>query len=965
MPDRRTRKPAPSPAPSPRGTGPGGAAPSKLRDPSLPEGWPAGLKPWRDVVMLRDEIKRGTFEESEFAASLYDVVLGKASARYQHPVRFFQGTAFTRGLSDLLRRTLRRLAGEGGDGVIQLQTPFGGGKTHTLLALYHLAANWAQVQEVDTIRDLTREVGVTNLPPVRVAAFAGQEVNALKIRADTPAGGEIYNLWGEIAYQLATCRGHANIWPRVRPLIEQNDQRGVNPGKQVLREVLDLCGPSLILLDELVAYANALDGIRGREKIGPAKIDDFYDFLQALTEAASQSGSVLVVATLVDSKDAGGEAAVRRLEKIRARFQRVEQKLEPIEGDEIFDVVRRALFEDTGPLTVHEEIVRHYHDEYLHAHSDYPSRASTAEYRERMLRAYPFHPELILTLRNRWGGLPNFQRTRGVLRLLGMLLSACYQARPAALIQPSHVALEGEVRAELVGYLGSGFQGVVDADLAESGHAAQIDASDEAFRRYELAQGLARAIFLSSPDVENQRGAAIDELHLAVWEPSMNRHMVGTARDRLTDRLYYLHEDANTYYFDTQANLNRIVVEREAAIREADIFETIRAALPQALGAWRGAGGAIPDPSRRGVPDRPELTLVVLDPSDPGADESRGEELVRGLWEKRGEAPRTHRNALIFLGTAAEEGQRLQAHVRSLLALESVQQSAGRSVTLSEADRAALQQRARAARGGLVSRVSGAYSVIFAPALGGGLQRMELAGTLLQQGALADAVWNALAERQRIARELAPSRLLSLGVDIAGTRNLLWPENDLALNAERLAGYFSQLTWLPILPSRRVLQETIAKGVKDGEFGVGYGDGKQFSRVIFKKPLTPDDVPLASDVWIIRPEEAQRLAPPPSEPSTVAADGAVLGGTGVVPPPAAGVPARRFRLSGAIEWERWDSQIRDLHRYIVSRATAAGAKVTLRFQVDVEKPDGLDPKLVSDLRESLQSFRDTSAEPRD
>ena len=944
---------------------------STPRDPTLPEGWPPGLKPWRDLVTLRDEIRQGRFEESEFAASLIDVALrtNRAAARYENPYLFFQGTALTAGLRDLLVRAMRRVSRQGGDGVIQLQTPFGGGKTHTLLALYHIATGWDRCQEVDGLSTLAGEAGIEDMPPIRVVAFAGHEANALQLRADTPESGPIYNLWGEIAYQLATSTGQPNIWPQVRSLIENNDYKGINPGVQTMLDILDLCGPSVILLDELVAYANALADARGTKKSGVASLSTFYDFLQSLTEAASRTDCTLVVATLVDHKDAGEPEAVKRLQEVRKRFGRVEQTLQPVEGDEIFDVIRRRLFEDLGADDTWRPIVAHVHDEYVQAHNDYPSHVSAQDYRDRMERAYPFHPELIFALRDRWGGLANFQRTRGVLRLLAMLLSDRVNARPSLLVQPSHVGLGGEVRQELLKFLDSAFQSVVDSDLAEKAGAARIDDTDPALGRWDLAQGLARAIFVATPDRENHRGADIEELRLATWEPGMHRNQIESARDRLVSRLYYLHDDAGTYYFDTQANLNLLIDNRERSIRDDDILETIRERLREVVGQWPGAGGIVLDPTRSTVADRAELTLVVLDPSDPSADQEEGTQLLKRIWEKRGDAPRVNRNALVFLGARTDEGPRLTSVVRNLLALESVRASVGRSVTLSAADRASLKEQARKASEGLPARIADAYSIFHAPDAEAGLRQYDLGQcTLFTQGALAEAVWNTLTERQRIAQGIAPARLLTLGWRSASEERPIWPTDEPAMNAVQLVEYFSQLTYLPMLANRAVLQTTISQGVNNGEFGIGYGDGRDFQKVYFREALPSEQIELVPEVWLLRPEEVLRHRPKAPAPAhevggeTPGSDEGAIDVGQETTKRESSEATRHLRLSGSIDQDRWDSQMRDLHVYIVRRASESGAQVRVRFQVDIENGEGLDQKLASNLKESLQAFKDTSDE---
>ncbi|MDX1927462.1 MAG: Swt1 family HEPN domain-containing protein, partial [Pirellulaceae bacterium] len=204
----------------------------------------SGLRPWRDVVSPHPDVASGRFAQAEFAADLAQVLRGNATTEYGDPKEFFRRTFITEGLRGLLMGAIARLSGNGGDPVIELQTNFGGGKTHSMLALYHMCSG-AKVADLPGLDVLAKEAGIDALPKAERAVLVGTALSAGQERVKKD-GTVIRTLWGEMAYQLHGKAGYL--------MLEESDRNGTSPGSDLLAELFEAAGPSLILIDEWVAY---------------------------------------------------------------------------------------------------------------------------------------------------------------------------------------------------------------------------------------------------------------------------------------------------------------------------------------------------------------------------------------------------------------------------------------------------------------------------------------------------------------------------------------------------------------------------------------------------------------------------------------------------------------------------------------------------------------------------------------
>jgi len=625
------------------------------------------LRPWIEVALPHPDVLANRFKEAEFAANLAAVDAGMASEDYATGENFFRITFLTEGLKRVLRGVLQRLAGEGGDPVIGLQTAFGGGKTHTMLAAYHLA-NANSLAVLDGVPPLAEAVGVASWKPAQVAVFVGSsEGPDVSLRLD--GGPKVYTPWGYIAWRLA---GDAGL-----KLVAEAEAAHTNPGWKLMADVMRLAGPCVILLDELVMFARQL---------ADERFEAFLSFIHSLTEAAAVVPHALIIGSLPESDaEAGGargKEALLRLEKV---FGRVQSAWMPASGDETYEIIRRRLFQqlDAEGERARDETVRAFAELYRKNPAEFPPEAREARYQELLRLSYPIHPELFDRLSKDWASLEKFQRTRGVLRFMANVVGVLWQAQARdPLILPARVPVAHErVRASVLYPLDPAFSAVVDKEVDGDGSLpARMEANPS--RRISQARAAtraARSMFLCSAPLVGQPNAGLtgQGLRLACAEPGDQLAIFGEALRELTERATYLYEEAGRYWFSTQPTLNRLADDRAKALPDHEVDEAITKVLRD--------DGAIKDRFHRvfAAPDDPiaideveALSLMILGPSAPhagkGVAKSAATDAVTDALTRCRATQRRLRNTLLFV--AADEAQLDEARtaMRRALAWESI-----------------------------------------------------------------------------------------------------------------------------------------------------------------------------------------------------------------------------------------------------------------------------------------------------
>ncbi len=463
------------------------------------------LTPWRDVITPHPDVQVGRYQQAEFAADLAQVLAGTAGSEYGDAQDFFRRTYLTVGMKSLLAASLARLHGRGEAPVVQLKTAFGGGKTHTMLALYHLVREPARAAAVDVVRAFLDDYAARPIPAA-TAVLVGTALDPNRpARALPEFDVEIHTLWGEMAYQLGATRPDRGATPastagfRAFQLVAEQDAAGTAPGGNTLVELFEAVGPCVVLIDELVAF---MRNIRGARRARAGDFNSNLTFVQNLTEAVKRAPTALLVASIPESRielgDSAGEEVARKIENT---FGRLETVWQPVAAGESFEVVRRRLFGVTGDEGARDETVAAFGRLYRENPTDFPAECREKAYEDKLRASYPIHPEVFDRLYKDWSVLERFQRTRGVLRLMANTIHALWERGDAEpLIMPGSLPLDASrVRDEMTRYLGDQWNAVVDGDV--DGPAATAGAIDREIPRMDqiaAARRVARAISLGS-----------------------------------------------------------------------------------------------------------------------------------------------------------------------------------------------------------------------------------------------------------------------------------------------------------------------------------------------------------------------------------------------------------------------------------------------------------------------------------
>ncbi len=607
------------------------------------------LKPWRQVAIPHGDVSAGRYQQAEFAADLAQVLHGRADVEYQDPSEFFARTFVTQGMRNLLVIALQRVAGLGGEPVVKLKTSFGGGKTHTMLALYHLLGG-GNARNLHGVPDLLRVANVGKVPKCRLAVLVGTALEPTKPRKNEHLKGSVRTLWGEMAAQIGG-RDHAR---EAYQLVVEADQKGVAPGSDTMLELFETFGPCVVLIDELVAYARNIYGVTG---LPAGSFDSNMTFVHNLTEAARRSKSSMVVASLPASDiEIGGEGGQAALERLENTFGRLESVWQPVGHLESFEIVRRRIFSRMEDEAARDATCAAFHQMYKEQSGDFPVVCKDKEYLDRLRAAYPVHPEFFDRLYEDWATLERFQRTRGVLRLMAAVVHELWtQNEQSPLIMPGNLPLYApKVRDELTRYLGDQWSIIVDTDVdgTESGP-SRVDRDNARFGRLSAGRRVARTIFLgSAPSVRQQRVRGIEDvrIRLGVVQPGENLSIFADALSRLTEKLTYLYHDNQRYWYDLRPTLRRTVEDRAAQWDPVDIENELIARLQRLRDRHDfRAVHVTSNPSE--IPDEQEARLVVLGPADV---HRRGGEYparvkAQEILDSKGTGPRLYKNMLIFL----------------------------------------------------------------------------------------------------------------------------------------------------------------------------------------------------------------------------------------------------------------------------------------------------------------------------
>lgn len=944
----------------------------------------SGLPSWRDVIEPHMDVAEGRYKNAEFAADLAQVARGKGELEYRDPVEFFNRTYVTEGMKGLLTQSLRRVSGLDGEPVIQLKTAFGGGKTHSMLALYHMMRSRSRVRQIANLTPVLEAAQVSEVPEVHVAVLVGTALNPANAkRPATMPGITVNTLWGEMAFQLAESAGR----PELYEYVKEADKRGVSPGSEALANLFDACGCCLVLMDELVAYAKKL---YGAEKLPAGTLDNFITFIQELTEAARASKCSLVVASIPESdNEIGGEAGQRALEQIEHTFGRMESIWKPVGASEGFEVVRRRLFLNCKDEAARDEVCFAFSKMYGDNPAEFPTESRELEYRERMLACYPIHPEVFDRLYEDWATLERFQRTRGVLRLMAAVIHELWMSRdPSPMIMPGSFPLDVPgVRDELTRYLDDNWNAVVDSEVdGKQSLPYRNDGNNPRYGSLLASRRVARTVMLgSAPDVDGQsvRGIERGHIRLGTVQPGENLSVFNDALVTLQISSSYLYSDdnGNRFWYDTRPTLRKVAEDRAQMMGDSDALFEVESRLKKLRKSEPFAGVHVCPASTLDVPDDQSLRLVVLAPAAKhrsGAAESDALVVANEMITSRGSSPRSYKNMIVFAAADGSHYPQILKSAKRYLAWDSIKADR-ESLNLDVKQTRETEQSVRRADEELDLKIREAYNWLLYP-------RIDLLNNSMD---IEWAVEHVEGGRESIVAKMA-RKLLS---DDAAIQNwapallkmeldrVLWRDSD-HIQVKQLWEYLCQYCYLPRLSDYSVLENAIVRGLSTKEFfgiaaafsGGRYVDlslGEQKAFINASDLLVKVGV---AEAQINREIEAARVAAEETsgkasvqddggndvkftDPATKTwSDEDTTSEVSAVDATALNRQKSAFHMVSKLDNTRVNRGIQSIMEEVVSQLNLIGADVELTFEVHARVNDGIPPETVRALSENCSTL---------
>ena len=923
------------------------------------------LAPWRDVVRINQDVAQGVFSQAEFAADLQQVHDGRADAtQYGNPVSFFSHTYITPGIRTLLVNTLRRLAGNGGEPVIQTKTGFGGGKTHSLIALYHLVQN-ANVlinpagesedarKTSEDIRAMMREAGLDpdEWQGAKVAVLDCTFLSPTSA-ATTENGDPLNTLWGEMAYQLGGQEGY--------DIVGEAARQGTAPAGQ-LDELFENVGPCVILIDELVAYIR---------NTGNA-IDSNYTFVQNLTQAARRSGRVSLVITLPEhAVEAGGELGAEVLARLDSILGRIEATWEPLEIYEAFEVVRRRLFGAVLDGSERDRTCEAFSRMYSQNRSEYPQGVSEQVYLQRMKDCYPIHPEIFDRLYSDWSSIARFQRTRGVLRMMAACISRLnLRNDPSPLIMPASLTLDDPAFSNEFVNLLTGNWGPVLSEVDSD--ASITDNIDKSVRRFAdvggAARRIARTVFLGSAPTGSARGIDMRQVRLGAVQPGHGVAVYNEAIGRMTADLYYLYSADDRYYFHAEENLNKVAADRAGTITAREIADQIRMSMEEAV--TRRSDVVLFPISSGDVPDTESVRLVILphDKSLPSrrAEENLADPFALDLLMNRGDSPRILKNTLLFLAAARDQVRQLDTAVRNYLAWQSIRTGERSIANLAGARRTqvynSVSRYDREVRAALVN----AYRWALAPfqpdpqdASNIKLSRWQISSQ--DTGQIVENTFAKFLEEEALADKLSPDALQAI------LERHIWPNRD-HIAIDDLWELMAAHVYMQRLRNKSVLLDCVREGVPEAKFGYAESytaeSQDQYQNLRFGEEGT--GLAERSDGLLVNPVMAQIVK---DERATLreevddrdTGDDGENGDDDTPPQPPAPPPkaptVKRIKVNKVVQGQLSLDDLSPLRDEIVRTLMDGGGEVTISVTISATNASGFSESITRAVRENSEQL---------
>jgi len=713
------------------------------------------MKPFHTIATPHRDILESRLAMDVFAADLWDVHNNRGSEEYRDADTFFAKTYMTEGLTNLLGVVEKRLNGGGGDAVINIQTPFGGGKTHALIAMYHKAKEWRAER----------------------AVIVGTKHNAEK-----------QTLWGMLEEQLL---GRVSTFSGMAA-----------PGGDAIRELLEASQPTIILIDELLEYITKAAAV----KVGDSTLAaQCMAFMQELTETVRTLEKVSLVlslpASVLEHYDSSAvEAADRLLSQIQHVTARVEKIYTPVREHEITLIIRRRLFGSIDE-TEAKKIVAEY-VKYAEREEILPAGTEPSVYRDRFVSSYPFLPEVVDVLYHNWGTFPSFQRTRGVLRLLSLVIHSQKDSQKPYLSLADFDLADQELRQELIKYIGQNYNGIIGCDITDSDAGAKkIDQSlGKAYAGLRLGNRTATTIFMYSHSGGQQHGATLNEIKRNASTTGNPASIISEAVEQLKNRLFYMQTSGDRCFFNTMPNINQVLQTKLENVSDEDVLEQELDLIKRSIARSSPFRVFIWEDNPSNIADTEELKLIILPKNDP--------ELMRTIIEQKGQTTRVNRNTLVFLYPLETERGAFLSQLKKRIAYSNILKDA--ALNLAQDQKKDVNERLGKLDRDISESVLRSYRLYAVPAREGvkqGDMGMPSVGGIREVDV---RLYNSLRTDREIIENIAPiviKEKFLAGKDFVPT--------------EQLYQSFLKTPGSARLMDKNALQQGIHEGVKAGMFGLG------------------------------------------------------------------------------------------------------------------------------------------------
>lgn len=707
------------------------------------------MKAFHTIAVPHKDILQGKLTLDIFAADLHEVSLKRGPDEYKDPEIFFQKTYLTEGLKNLIGIVEKRINGKGGDPIIHLQTPFGGGKTHSLIALYHKAKEWK----------------------IKTVVIVGEKIDP----TDT--------LWGIIEKQLTG---------KIQRFKDQ-----VAPGGEALKELIDSHQPVLILMDEVLQYVTRAAGVKvGASNLGAQAIA----FMQSLTETVSSIPKASLLLSLPSSVpehyDENAERLYSQLQKVSGRIEKI---YTPVEESEITKIIRRRLFSSIDESEA-KKVVNNFVD-YIEKENILPSGLMASEYRDLFLSSYPFLPEVVEVLYKRWGTFPQFQRTRGVLRLLAQVIASVKTSNKSYLTLADFNLANQEIRQDLIKHIDSTFNGVIASDITDKNSGAVKVNNDlgNAYQGLLLGTRTATSIFMYSHSGGSVKGATMNELKRSATTTENPSPIIDAAVSKLEKELFFLQSFSDKYFFSNQPNLNRILLTHMENIKENELEELEKSLLLEKI---KGSSFKVYlwEEKSSNIVDDDNLKLVIL--------KKENKEIISEIIKKKGQSPRTKSNTVFCLSPSEFDKSNFTILLKKVIAFDLIQKAP--NLNLSGDQKKEIKKELDKLQSNLFEALRKYYRLIAIPSKDG-FKELDLGvPTYGDNKSLSEEIYDKLLSEGEILEKVAP---VVLKTKYLNTNDFV---STLAIYNSTLStpGEFR-------LANKSVLESSISNGVQQGSFGLG------------------------------------------------------------------------------------------------------------------------------------------------